>query len=78
MCLAFPGAGEEIFEGTVEGTAVWPPRGTGGFGYDPIFQPLGEDITFGEMEPVCKQAMSHRARAFEKFVAWLSSETAKG
>ena len=58
-----------IFEGTVEGTIVWPARGTQGFGYDPIFQPAGFDITFGEMDPAKKHAMSHRAEAFRLLVA---------
>ena len=54
------------FEGRVEGTLVWPTRGDRGFGYDPIFQPEGFDITFGEMDPAKKEAMSHRAVAFGK------------
>jgi XTP/dITP diphosphohydrolase len=48
---------------------VWPPRGDRGFGYDPIFLPEGETLTFGEMEPARKHALSHRARAFAKLVA---------
>ena len=47
------------------GTIVWPPRGTRGFGYDPIFVPEGYGETFGEMEPELKEFISHRARAFE-------------
>jgi XTP/dITP diphosphohydrolase len=62
------GGDVEIYEGRVEGTLVFPPRGTRGFGYDPIFIADGETITFGEMDPVKKHAMSHRARAFEKLV----------
>ena len=69
LCLAWPDGAAEIFEGKVFGTLVWPPRGSHGFGYDPMFQPDGHDITFGEMEPAAKQAMSHRAKAFELFVA---------
>ena len=69
LCLAWPDGRSSVFEGKVFGTIVWPPRGTKGFGYDPIFQPDGHDITFGEMDPEAKQAMSHRARAFELFVA---------
>ena len=65
---------EEIFRGEVEGTLVWPPRGEQGFGYDPIFQPDGHDLTFGEMDadekhgwvPGESTGLSHRARAFEK------------
>lgn len=59
---------EEVFEGEVRGTLVWPPRGTLGFGYDPMFVPDGYDITFGEMDPDRKHAISHRAKAFEKLV----------
>ena len=47
----------------------WPPRGSRGFGYDPVFVPEGYDRTFGEMEPAEKHAISHRALAFEKLVA---------
>ncbi len=74
LCLALPGGALETFEGTVEGTIVWPPRGTKGFGYDPIFQPSGETLTFGQMEPERKHAMSHRANAFKKLVAHLSGK----
>lgn len=69
LCLAWPDGHSEVFEGRVDGTLVWPPRGDQGFGYDPIFQAEGETITFGEMEPARKHAMSHRARAFELLVA---------
>jgi coproporphyrinogen III oxidase-like Fe-S oxidoreductase len=56
--------GVQVYEGRVAGRLVWPPRGTRGFGYDPMFQPDGEALTFGEMAPDDKHAMSHRARAF--------------
>ncbi len=69
LCLAWPDGHCEVFEGRVNGKLVWPPRGDRGFGYDPMFQPDGYAITFGEMEPASKHAMSHRARAFEKFLA---------
>ncbi|WP_259277231.1 RdgB/HAM1 family non-canonical purine NTP pyrophosphatase [Pedomonas mirosovicensis] len=69
LCLAWPDGHTESFEGRVSGTLVWPMRGEHGFGYDPIFKPEGFDITFGEMEPAAKHAMSHRARAFEQLVA---------
>lgn len=72
LALALPGDGTEIFEGVVEGSLVFPPRGTNGFGYDPIFIATGMDVTFGEMEPAAKHAISHRARAFEKLLAALS------
>ena len=69
LALAWPDVHRESFEGQVDGTLVWPPRGDRGFGYDPIFLPEGETLTFGEMEPARKHAMSHRARAFAKLVA---------
>ncbi len=69
LCLAWPDGHHQVFEGRVDGDLVWPPRGDRGFGYDPIFRPAGHEITFGEMEPALKHAMSHRARAFEKFLA---------
>ncbi len=59
----------ESFEGTVHGQLVWPPRGTSGFGYDPMFVPDGHQITFGEFDPDAKHAISHRADAFRKLVA---------
>ena len=69
LCLAWPDGHDEIFEGTVEGEFVWPMRGDLGFGFDPIFKPLGESVTFGEMDQTKKHGMSHRAVAFEKLVA---------
>ncbi|MEA1938342.1 MAG: RdgB/HAM1 family non-canonical purine NTP pyrophosphatase [Pseudomonadota bacterium] len=63
MALAFPDGHVELAEGRVDGEIVWPPRGSGGFGYDPIFQPVGRTHTFGEMTPEEKRAISHRARA---------------
>lgn len=69
LALAWPDGHIESFEGRVDGLLVWPPRGTQGFGYDPVFQPIGQDATFGEMEPEAKHAMSHRADAFAKLVA---------
>ena len=71
LSLAWPDGHVESFEGRVDGVLVWPPRGSQGFGYDPIFQPLGHAITFGEMDPAAKHAMSHRADAFAKLVAAL-------
>jgi XTP/dITP diphosphohydrolase len=68
LALARPHGSAEAFEGKVFGTIVWPPRGGRGFGYDPIFVPDGYDETFGEMEPELKDAISHRARAFEKLI----------
>jgi XTP/dITP diphosphohydrolase len=72
LAVCWPEDGQcEIFEGRVEGQIVWPPRGENGFGYDPMFQPIGKGITFGEMEPAQKYAMDHRADAFRKLVAAL-------
>ncbi|HFC05319.1 MAG TPA: RdgB/HAM1 family non-canonical purine NTP pyrophosphatase, partial [Rhizobiales bacterium] len=68
LCLAGPDGAYEIYEGRVDGTMVWPPRGENGFGYDPVFQADGYDITFGEMEPDAKHAISHRADAFAKLI----------
>ena len=76
LCLAWPDNHTEFYRGEVEGIVVHPPRGNMGFGYDPIFQPDGYSITFGEMNSQQKHswslnkpnsALSHRARAFEKF-----------
>jgi XTP/dITP diphosphohydrolase len=69
LCLAWPDGYTETFLGRVEGTAIWPPRGTQGFGYDPMFVPEGETRTFGEMDPEAKRALSHRARAFATLAA---------
>ncbi|PBB31302.1 RdgB/HAM1 family non-canonical purine NTP pyrophosphatase [Mesorhizobium sp. M1A.F.Ca.IN.020.06.1.1] len=74
ICLAFPDGEAEYYRGEAEGTLVWPPRGTLGFGYDPVFLPNGFAKTFGEMsaeqkhgKPGQATALSHRARAFQKF-----------
>lgn len=67
LCLAWPDGTAEAFEGKVYGHLVWPPRGDKGFGYDPMFVADGESLTFGEMEPARKHAISHRARAFALF-----------
>ncbi len=74
LCFAWPGAIDEsaetqVFEGRVFGTVVWPPQGTQGFGYDPMFLADGHMQTFGEMTPNAKHAMSHRAIAFDLFKA---------
>jgi len=69
LALAWPDEHLEMFRGEVHGRLVWPPRGDKGFGYDPMFVPDGHAITFGEMEPQAKHAISHRARAFEQLVA---------
>ena len=79
LVLAWPDGHEELFEGRVHGTLVWPPRGQKGFGYDPVFQPDGQGVTFGEMSAEEKhgiawtdgrgEALSHRARAFVDLAA---------
>lgn len=69
LCLAWPDGHDEVFEGRVDGQVVWPMRGEEGFGFDPIFMPDGESVTFGEMDPARKKAMSHRSDAFRKLVA---------
>ena len=68
LCLAFPDGHTEIYEGKVEGEMVWPPRGDKGFGYDPVFQAMGDSLTFAQIDPAEKHAKSHRADAFEKFL----------
>jgi XTP/dITP diphosphohydrolase len=69
LCLGWPDGHTETFVGRVDGTVVWPPRGTAGFGYDPMFLPGGAAETFGEMAPQAKHAVSHRARAFAQLLA---------
>jgi XTP/dITP diphosphohydrolase len=72
LAVAWPGDGPAlVVEGRVDGQLTFPGRGQRGFGYDPIFTPDGGALTFGEMEPAAKDAMSHRARAFEKLKAAL-------
>lgn len=68
LALAWPDGDALTFEGRVDGNLTWPPRGGFGFGYDPMFVPQGHEQTFGEMDPVKKHSMSHRAKAFAKFV----------
>ena len=68
LALAEPGQKTRFWEGRVEGTIVWPPRGKGGFGYDPVFVPDGHDRTFAEMTLEEKQAFSHRGRALDAMV----------
>jgi XTP/dITP diphosphohydrolase len=76
LCLATPDGEVEFFEGKVFGHLSFPPRGSNGFGYDPIFVADGQTITFGEMNPEVKHGMSHRAVAFAKFAAaYLPSKT---
>ena len=72
LAIAWPNDGQtETFDGRVDGTLVWPPRGERGFGYDPMFVPAGYEQTFGEMDQAEKHRISHRARAFAKLAAAL-------
>jgi len=68
LVLAWPDGHDEVFEGVMPGQIVWPGRGAQGHGYDPIFQPDGYDLTFGEMDRWQKNRISHRARAFARLV----------
>ncbi|WP_187428468.1 dITP/XTP pyrophosphatase [Roseobacter fucihabitans] len=67
--LAWPDGHDEVFEGKVNGSLVWPMRGAVGHGYDPMFQPDGHEMTFAEMDPAQKNCISHRADAFSKLIA---------
>lgn len=69
LAIAWPDGESMVYEGRANGTLTWPPRGTMGFGYDPVFVPLGETRTFAEHRPEEKHAISHRADAFAKLVA---------
>ncbi len=64
LAVAWPAGPVVAFEGRIDGSLTFPPRGLNGFGYDPIFTPSGATATFGEMDPAAKDAISHRARAF--------------
>ncbi|MBV9508902.1 MAG: RdgB/HAM1 family non-canonical purine NTP pyrophosphatase [Caulobacteraceae bacterium] len=64
LAVAWPKGPSVVVEGRIDGSLSFPPRGTRGFGYDPIFVPEGGSLTFSEMEPAAKDAVSHRARAF--------------
>ena len=69
LAIAWPGGGAAVYEGRIDGTFTWPPRGGRGFGYDPVFVPQGRSETFAEMDPEEKHRISHRADAFAKLVA---------
>lgn len=68
LALGWPDGHSEVFEGRVNGDIIWPPRGDKGFGYDPVFQASGYDVTFAEMAPQDKHVISHRANAFKLLV----------
>ena len=74
LALVYPDGREVLFEGRCAGTAIWPPRGNGGFGYDPMFQPNGFNQTFGEMDADQKHAISHRAKAVTHLKEYLASK----
>ena len=69
LVLAWPDGHDEVFEGFVTGRLVWPRRGADGHGYDPMFQPDGESLTFAEMTPARKNALSHRGAAIAALMA---------
>ncbi len=68
LAIAWPDGESAVYEGSASGTLTWPPRGTMGFGYDPMFIPLGSERTFAELDPEEKHRISHRADAFTKLV----------
>ena len=68
LCVMWPDGEERLYEGRAAGHLVWPPRGKLGHGYDPVFVPDGENLTFAEMENAAKNLISHRGRALEKLV----------
>ncbi len=69
LALAWPDGHADVYEGAAEGSLTWPPRGKLGFGYDPVFVPTGNSLTYAEIDPAEKHAISHRADAFAKLVA---------
>lgn len=74
LTLVMPDGSHQIFEGRVDGTIIWPPRGDKGHGYDPVFVPKGDARTFAEMTEDEKNAISHRGRAIQKLLAWLATQ----
>ena len=73
LSLSFPEGDTHIFEGRIDGMLTFPPRGEHGFGYDPIFIPDGENRTFAQIDAATKNSISHRARAFAKFMGFLKN-----
>jgi XTP/dITP diphosphohydrolase len=78
LALAWPDGHAEVFEGRVHGTLAWPPRGALGFGYDPVFIPVGRSQSFAEIDPAQKHNISHRADAFAKLVKAIFPATQNG
>ncbi len=78
LALVWPDGHVVSVEGEVQGILTFPARGSKGFGYDPIFQPDGHNISFGEMDPMTKHAISHRADAFAKLMTRCFSATKDG
>lgn len=76
MAVAVAGELLAVFDGVCEGRIIDSPRGGGGFGYDPVFVPEGETLTFSELSPEIKNRMSHRARALEQTIEWLRTTPA--
>ena len=74
LVLVTPGGDERIFEGRSDGTLRREPAGGGGFGYDPLFVPAGHDRTFAELDPVVKNRLSHRGRAWAQLAAWMHDQ----
>ena len=68
LAIAWPDGSSAVYEGRAPGSLTWPPRGTMGFGYDPVFVPVGDSRTFAELDPAEKHLISHRADAFAKLV----------
>jgi XTP/dITP diphosphohydrolase len=68
LVIAWPDGHDEVFEGVMPGQLIWPIRGAHGFGYDPMFQPEGLEITCAEMDPAEKNKISHRGKALAQFV----------
>ncbi len=71
LALVWPSGEELVTEGIIAGDVTWPPRGSRGFGYDPMFVPVGDTRSFGEFDPAEKHRVSHRAVAFRQLVAQL-------
>lgn len=69
LAVVWPTGQEKVYEGRIDGSIAWPPRGERGFGYDPMFIPHGYEQTFAEILPQEKQQISHRALAFQKLIA---------